>query len=253
MKNRLISIIVALTLCMVFALPAFAASDGSELLFDNADVLTEEEETSLKEKLAYAKEHSNSNIAVLTVNSFDGKDMETFSDDFYDSRFGDTDGTILVYKHGVPGDRDIYISTAGSAIEVFSDKRLDEVLDYVQNDIVDENYYEAFLTYADMGLTYMQNGPENPTVAWYWIPLSIVIGFAVAFISLKAVTSNLKSVRSQTGARSYIRNDSFELKDKADYFIYSSIAKTPKPKPSDNDSHVSSSGVEHGGKGRSSF
>jgi len=82
--------------------------------------------------------------------------------------------------------------------------------------------------------------------------VSLVIGVIIALIITGIMKGQLKSVRYQPAATSYLRDNSFNLKVSRDLFLYSRITRQPKPKSSSSGSstHTSSSGRTHGGSSR---
>ena len=96
------------------------------------------------------------------------------------------------------------------------------------------------------------NSVRHPTVETKWIFIDLAIGFVIAFIIMKAVTANLKSVKSRVDANEYVVPGSLALDQSYDRFLYSNVARTEKASSSsDNGSHTSSSGTSHGGTGGS--
>jgi uncharacterized protein len=92
----------------------------------------------------------------------------------------------------------------------------------------------------------------DPSTPGYYIPLSIVIGFVIAFIIMKIQASKLKTVRKQVNAASYVAN--VQLTYQYDNFMYSDVSKVKKSSDSSSSggssTHTSSSGDTFGGKGR---
>ena len=253
--------IISTMFAVLFALGALfnlaiPASAQSPLLVDKANLLTEEEENKLSQMIDSASQGCMADLVVVTVNDLHGKTAEEYADDFFDyNGYGygeEKDGVLLLYKDGNQGDRELWISTHGSTIKSLSSKRISYITENVQSEIVEGNYYDAVLAFIGSASDYINVGPAKPMVAWYWIPLSLVIGFLIAFVILKIMTANLKTVKSERFAENYIRQGSLNLTNNADYYIYSNVVKTPIPKSNDNDdfgTHVSSSGETHGGGG----
>ena len=59
--------------------------------------------------------------------------------------------------------------------------------------------------------------------------ISAVIGLIIGFIAVSLMKVQLKSVRYAKNAANYIREGSFCLTESRDVFLYSTVARVPKP------------------------
>ena len=106
-------------LCLfILMLPAKASSIPAErqkpLLVDDAGLLTTEESTALLEKLEEISQRQQNEVAIVTVNSLDGKTAQAYADDYYDYNgygYGENDDGILLLIS--MGERKWAISTYG--------------------------------------------------------------------------------------------------------------------------------------------
>ena len=83
MKKKKTTVILALFLCIVTALPVFAEGDLPRLV-DGASLLSPEEAEELLGKLDGISERQQMDIVVVTVNTLDGKTPQAYADDFFD-------------------------------------------------------------------------------------------------------------------------------------------------------------------------
>ena len=79
-------------LCLfILMLPAKASSIPAErqkpLLVDDAGLLTTEESTALLEKLEEISQRQQNEVAIVTVNSLDGKTAQAYADDYDDYKW----------------------------------------------------------------------------------------------------------------------------------------------------------------------
>lgn len=225
------------------------------LVVDKAELLTDAQEAELITRLTEISDRFEIDLAVITVNSFEGKSPEAFADDFYDyngyGRGEDADGALLVYKPGAEGDRRLQISTCGKAINALNDAKINSVINNIKQYFIDEDYLSGFMAFSDECESTFEMGFE-PSVSPFWIPVCLIIGFVISFAIMKVSTSSLKSVRHKVDASDYA--SSVNIIDRSDVFLYRNVDKVriqSESSSSGSSTHTSSSGRTHGGGGSS--
>lgn len=234
-------------------------------LIDNADLLTDSEESDLLSKLDEISERQQMDVVIVTINSLEGKTATAYADDFYDYNgygFGKTrDGILLLVAMD---DREWAISTCGSGIPTFTDAGQEYIVEQFKPDLSDGYYADAFNTFADLCDDYMTqaeanepydvgNMPKGDFPLFRNILIAVVVGFIIALIAVSVMKSKLTSVRAQKNATNYTVANSMRLTQNQDLFLYHVVTKTARPKNDDNDfgggssTHTSSSGSSHGG------
>ena len=229
---------------------------------DNADILNESEEKSLVSKVNEISERQKFDIAIVTVNSLEGKSPTEYADDFFDyNGYGigeNKDGILFLISMNEHG---WAISTHGHGITAFTDAGQKYIMDNVTPSLSEGKYEDAFslfsdycddyLTQAATGQPYDSGNLPKGTVSPIWILGDLCIGAVIAFIILSAWKKELLTVKMQNSADDYIVPDSFKLTDKNDVFLYETVTKVERSKESDSSSgsstHTSSSGETHGG------
>ena len=83
MKKRIFMVYFALVLLFFPVSPVFAAEDAPRLV-DGADLLTDSEETALRDKLDEISERPQVDMVIVTTDSLEGKSPKEFADDYYD-------------------------------------------------------------------------------------------------------------------------------------------------------------------------
>ena len=220
------------------------------LVEDYADVLTDTEEADLLAKLEALGREYDIEIGAVTVDSYDGKDPQAFADDFYDYNgygYGENDdGFIVVFNTGEgDGNRNLWISTHGTGIDLLTDNEISLIIEMMIDPIKNGDFAGAF----DNFVVECENAID-PSISIIWIPVSILIGFGLAFLIVKIQASKLKTVRAQVNAADYVGN--VVLTSQYDNFMYKNVTSSPKAKSSSGGStHTSSSGRTHGGGGKS--
>lgn len=206
MKKRITAFVFACVLVLVSALPAFAVpappysgtvadERAYPLLVDDADILSDYDEQRLLTKLESISTKWDMDVAIVTIENLDNRDIEAYTDDFYDYYGYDADGTP-------------------------------------------------------------QDSQSKEMLPLFWIPLSIVIALVVALLVGMHYKNELKTVRFEAEANSYVVPGSMNITVSNDHFIRSHVTRTAIPKSNDNDlgssgggssTHSSSSGSSHGG------
>lgn len=268
----------------------FSLAAGSEnLVVDDADILTTEEELELEKLFVKYSEENEASIAVLTTNDFEGKEVSAFADDYYDYNgygYGENaDGCLLVVNMET---RDWFITTTGSAIYEIPDYVIDDIGSIIVSFLSEGDYFGAFENFAEEANYYLSfqdtyfegeytyNGeyyekidPDdyyggynngNFTIKLGFnngqdILVAIVIGIILSFITVSVMKNQLKSVRISTEAKEYMKADTLSITKTSDRFLYRNVTRTPKPKESSSSRgggggiRVGSSGRSHGGGG----
>lgn len=272
--RSLCAALAALVLLLALAVPAFAADGFADLYYrmnDNAQVLTEDENSELEASLEELSVRQSFDVVVATIDSLEDEgytSMEEYADDLYDyCQFGygeNRDGVLLLVSIG---DRKWHISTCGYGITAFTDAGIQYLGEQMTPDMADGDYAAACRTFIQWTDTYVtaareghpydvDNMPHEPLSIMY-LGLALVIGLVTALIVTGVMKSQLKSVAPQQDATSYVRQGSMKLTNQRDLYLYRDVHRTERPKESSsNDSggsstHTSSSGTTHGGGGGS--
>lgn len=266
--SRLIAAVLIIMVLSCAAVGISAAEIPAErqlsLCEDYAGLLNESERAALIERFGEISEKYACEVAVVTVNSLDGKSPRNYADDFYDYNgygwgTGD-DGVLLLIAMDT---RDWYITTYGFGEVAFTDYGIEvageKIVPYMSNG----DWYGAFTAFADRAEYYFKLARDGepydvdtrePMKASSIVLFSLVAGLVVGFISVTAMKNQLKSVTPNNSAREYIIKDSLKLSYENDRFLYRNVSRTARPKESSgggggSSTHTSSSGRSHGGGG----
>ena len=215
MKKRLFGILFAVLLCLSLSVPAFAQGN-MPLLVDNADLLTDSEESALLSKLANISSNQQMDIVIVTVNDLDGETPRDYADDFYDFNCYAEDGVLLLISME---NSDWYISTSGYGITAVTDAGREYMAAQFVDDLGDGDYYDAFVTYADLCDEFINMARSGdpfdvddlPKEDFNYIRsllVSLGIGLVVALIITGRMKGKLKTVRLQAEAADYVKTGS---------------------------------------------
>ncbi len=267
---------------IMFALlisPAIAFAYSSDNINDELDYLSEGEISEIQSELERVVDAHGLDIAIVITDQTDGKSSMDFADDYYDSHGfgigGDASGLLLLINMDI---REVWISTAGKAIDIFTDSRIDSVLDAVTPHLSDEDYYSACMEFIHQAEKYAKSGvprgqyrqdedgyssdmPQGHGSNTYLgraarlaaAPLVYVIALVIALIGTLIASSGSKG-KVTVSNRTYEEGGSFQLTQQRDDFINQTVTKVRVSSQSSSGSksstHRSSSGRSHGGGGR---
>ncbi len=273
--KKIINLFLVLAVCLLSITTAFAenmqsipAERQKPRLVDDADLLTDSEEEKLLNKLDSISERQQCDVAVVTVNSTEGKSPQAFADDYYDyNGYGmgnGDDGIMLVISME---DRDWHITTHGYGIKAFTDYGMDRMADRFLPYLSDGDYYKAFVVYAECCDNYISMAREGkpydiddtsaefePGYLLFAIVPSIVVALIVAFCVTAKLKAELRSVAPQRAAANYQKQNSLNITNGYETFLFKNVSKVKIESSSSSRSggsrtHRSSSGRSHGGRG----
>lgn len=252
------------------------ACDTKERVFDYADKLTTEEESSLRELIARREKETGCDIVIVTLNESleeyakkyeskigtvtSDKYVMVYADNFYDEhKFGFNgpigDGTILLDNWYRESDGKVHswMGNAGKAKDKYSSAMIDNIINESLKDVTEDPYeaYKQFIDifYEDMtGKVAISKG------------ILLIVLMAISFIiSLIYVLCNSRSRKGEKTVNSltYVNNGNAQLKRKSDLFLRKVVTQRKIERDNNSGSsggggsHTSSSGASHGGGGHS--
>lgn len=252
--KKILSLLLCLLLLSAVPCAALELETGTVLMLspvvDLADLLTDEETNKLADMTNQIHQEHGIFVAVVTVNSLDGKTAESYADDFYDNGYYQhhPDGVLLLIAMDT---REWAISTCGEAIWQLSDWELDQLFYAMSDDLADNDFYPAFVTFLDELPQYLSadTAPEPGMGDYIRIVLvSLAIGAAAGGITILIMRGQMNTAKAQSNAGNYLISGSFQIKRHSDIFLYSRVSRTRKPENNGGSSHRSSGGISHGGR-----
>lgn len=246
-----------------------------ERVFDNADVLTDEEEDKLRKQIAETEKKLGIDIVLVTLNEslkeyareYDPNASYSeftmiYADNFYDEhKFGYNkpigDGILLldnIYKED-NGKIYTWLCTTGKVEDRYSTAMIDNALD-VFYEYVESNPYKAYRNFVDQVAEDMSGKTAEPvSMPWYMPFVSAIVATGIFVVINMAGRKGKKT----TNQRSYVNGGQPRMRRKEDSFIRKSVtSRTIETSSSSGGGrsgggghHRSSSGSSHGGGGRS--
>ncbi len=193
--------VLAVTVCVLmrfFAISSYGAEgeEASRRVYDQAGLFTETEIQEYETYIQQLRESLEMDLVLVTTEDAEGKTGQQYANDFYhDGAFGlgaDYDGILFLIDLD---NRELAFTTDGNAIQIFTDYRIDAMLDHVYQGASDGDYnasVEAFLqdveNYVQAGIMNDQYRYQEETgeiyvyrsIRWYEILLSLLVSGAVA-------------------------------------------------------------------------
>lgn len=223
----------------------YAAIEVNQKVHDSADLFSQEEETALQKAAEALSRKLKMDMVIVTVNDTKGKKAQTYADDFYDyNGFGigeKKDGALLLIDMD---NREIYISTCGSAISYLTDARIEKILDKLYLLITDKQYAKAAEAFLK----------QVGSFAFMKIIIFISISAVLGIITIIIMACSNKGKKS-TNEYTYLNHNDFDILEQYDKYVRTTVTKVRIDTSSGSGGsgssvHTSSSGRTHGGGGR---
>ena len=252
--------------------------DETEKVYDFANLLSDTEEVMLQESIKKFIDSYDLDMAIVTISTNNKRSTQVYADDFYDYNYfgkNDTcDGLLFLIDMA---NRQIYISTTGKAQLVYDDARINSILDDTYNYISKGKYYDcasAFISssakYAKLGVPSSNKNANIDSSGNYYVDTTtktkgkihfvviLIVSGVITFLIVLSLCAKHKVVRKATSAKTYMVVDSFSLSSKIDKFLTTNTVSRYIPPANDygsggggSSTHSGSSGISHGGGGRS--
>lgn len=230
-----------------------------ELVVDDDDLLTADEEEILRENARRISDAHDCEVIILTVFSFDGLDAESYADNyFYDHGYGvgsERSGILLLVSLE---SRDYWECTSGKAIDVFTDNGLLYLEHQFVSKLSSGSYYNAFLSYQNTCETMLayydgtlsdaereslehaynqfaeEENPDGyreeyetrsrkPSGYVMITVIALIAGFVLSMFPMSVLKSKVQNVHRKTNAANYVRRDSMRLNVNRDIYLYANV------------------------------
>ena len=122
--------------------PVYADAKDSKVV-DDADLLSYDEEQEIQSMLDELAEESGWTLFAVTTDDANGMTSEEYADDYVDQNAFEENGVCFLIDMD---NREIYMSTTGSAIRILTDHRIDSIMDDSYEYAGDGEYAKCFET-----------------------------------------------------------------------------------------------------------
>lgn len=261
--------------CGVFL--SMRVSAAKDYVYDQADLLTTEEEAELQKQAEFYNDKWNMNFLVVTTDDAEGKSSMEYADDFYDICFledSEEDGVLYLIDMD---NREIYLSTSGEAIRYLTDSRIAYILDEAFERVVVEDYYGTFAAFFEQTDEYLNSGipsdqynydtetggsdyyddnlyeePKQITMSELLIAFAVALAAAIGTVGVVKAKYQLKFEDFHYNAYT---DSEISLSVKSDHLVNKFVTHRRIPRNNGSSGsrssvHRSSSGRSHGGGGR---
>ena len=238
-------------------------SAPTERVYDNAEVLSDDEEEALRTLIAEKEKQLGVDIVLVTINQEVGVNdadwnlnMRNLADDFYDENnygFNKVHGDgMLLLDNWYEGEKGSWLSTCGSVYEKFDDTDISTVIAAV-NEQADASPYLAYVAYVETAAEQM----NFDAFAVLMFPLVVLIPLITLIVFL-VTKLHVKYGEDTVQLNTYVEGGRPKVRDQRDVFRTKMVTRRHVPRPENNSGggrsgggggHVSSGGVSHGGGG----
>ena len=228
-----------------------------ERVFDYADVLSDDEENSLRDLIAEKEDVIGCDIVLVTISDPDyagDNAMMNYADDFYDNyQYGYDapwgDGALYLDNFLGVGNSYSWFSTSGRVEDTYSTPMINHLIDGVC-DRVNDDPYAAYVYYINSLSATMSGEDVSMYEAIPWYAIWGVAAVVTIIYVLVCINHNVG--KKTTSANTYVAGGVAQFPDRRDVFI--SKHTTHRTIQSSSSSgggghHVSSGGHSHGGGG----
>lgn len=241
---------------------------SEQKIYDQAQLFSDYETTIIEDAINKFEKTANMEAIVVTTDEAHGKTTRDYADDFFDQhQFGfgpEYDGILVLIDLN---QRTYWISTHGRSIKLFTDSRIEQLLDHSESAMRNGDYANAATTILAEATKYANDYRYDEQthafkkvhrIVWYEglvaVGLALVAGIGT-FFSVFA-SYNLKR---STYNYSYRDNGQLKLTTNEDSLVNTAVTTRYIPPRSNkggggggggSSTHRSSGGSTHGGGGR---
>lgn len=269
--KRLFSFFTAALLVLLLPVASFGAINTKSKVYDPQKYFSSAELSELRTLAQGKSAEYEMDILFLITDEEIEQDIMDYADDFYDYNGFAADGILLVIHMGL---REMWISTAGEAIHLFSDSLIDCILydSELEDALIGGEYAQTARRYYELAEQVitgeLEDGgawyPDDPNdydgsyTPDYWQPnndryvrqqftlaqrllVCAVISLAVALVVVLLMRSRNKLGHQATAAQNYLASNSFRLTQMRNEYITTTVTRHRIQTQTDSNHHGSSS------------
>lgn len=227
------------------------AKDINKYVYDFANLLTDEEATTISKLAKDFSVERETDFVILTTNETDGRDVVQYMQDFYDEKglgynkqHGNTAILTIDMQH-----REIYLAGFYKGKEYLDDRRLDTIRNKITPFLSDGDYFNASKLFIELAHEYMGFRPGiNPNSLLFKWQFQLIVSLVVGILAVTLMlyrTGGRVTVNSQT----YMNDNTSRVVRRNDKYLRTSVTKVKKP--SSNNTSGGGGGITGGGHSHS--
>lgn len=230
----------------------YAYGKEKDQVIDELSYLSDSEIEDLEDSIDQIADDCKLDVVIMITDDTEGKSSMAFADDYFDyNGYGigsERSGLMMLINMA---EREVWISTTGDAIDIFTNSRIDKMVDHVVEYLSGDRYDKASAQFLkDINkyakpLSYFERIIRNITSPILYIVL-LVISLLATLIAGFASKSKMT-----VSNRTYENPNAFVLHEQRDAFIreHQTRVKVVKSTGGGSSTHRGSSGRSHGGGG----
>lgn len=236
--------------CLFFLTMNVLAANPSSLA-DGAQLLKGSERIAVLNEIGSIEKEYGVRLAVVTVKTTNNVKIGDYANQLLDSTYKDGKNGSMVLAMDT---RDYYLATDTAMRQRISDKGGIPALEEKCLPLLKEKKYaDAFKAYAletgELLAYYEANGKAyDPHDAFSWTALliALILGIGGGFLIRRYLINTMSNVVPALAASAYLDENSFDLTEKEDTFLFMNVSRTAKAKKSERHD---STDEKHGGGG----
>lgn len=235
--------------------------EGLPYVVDDADILSDEEERQLSDKIASIVDRYGIGYVAFTDNDLHGLSPEYYSSDFLHFNgygTGSGYGAVVFFLCFDPDYRCWRTTSINSCERIFNADITYEIDETIDSAVRSGDYFRAFMLHADYvdDLFYEISTTDNWTPASHnykyvrgeakedlpvmtILGAGLIVGLIGGALRIVSLRNKMKIIPPRT-ANNYLIADSYVVRDRQCHYLYTTVTRHEKPKS------TSSSGGSHG-------
>ena len=230
---------------------------SNKRITDNGGYFSESAKTKAETSLKELSEKYGYDLVVFTDKGYNTLRRGEYADDFYYyNGYGENGAVLYILEDDMTGTVYYGILFEGECYDKY-DELAGGLLDVLEKPIDDDDYNKALENYIDsLDFVIGHNRlPMETKSKLMCFAIAVIAGLIAGGIHIARCRRGMRVV-APVDAHEYLVKDSFKLRDKKVYYLYSTVTKTAKPKSSGSSggssySSGSSSGGSYSSGGRS--
>ena len=231
--------------------------NGYDILVDDADLLSDEEEAQIIQRIYNIYKEHDFDVTILTMPKVpNGVDLLTYCD-WYTELDVISDGVVFGISMN-PSNREYATSTRNKGIRVFSSDALDVIDLEIKPLLKEENFFKAINEYLDYTEKFLERSKYggsykapislfNIIIFIILIPIFLALMLSVVIVEF-GIVKKMNTTENATKANNFFKGNKLILNIKRDDFIREHTDKVYSPKSKSSGGNRSGAGGSRGGR-----